>query len=57
MLDGKKDPNEYVIMEMLSQEYGWTPEEIRSMRLDDLQEYVAIIRNKRAMAKHKSKKK
>lgn len=31
-----------VIMESLSLKYGWTPDQIRSMRISDIQAYVDI---------------
>lgn len=34
-------------MELLSSEYGWTPNEIREMRMDDIENYVTIISLKR----------
>jgi len=30
-------------MEALSERYGWTPDEIRSMRISDILQYLEII--------------
>ena len=30
-------------MEKLSLKYGWTPDQIREMRVDDIQNYLNII--------------
>jgi hypothetical protein len=30
-------------MEALSHRYGWTPDQIRAMRLSDVQQYLEII--------------
>jgi hypothetical protein len=40
-------------MEILSREYGWTPEEIRNQRADDIDSYLEILRIKGQLAKHK----
>lgn len=42
-----------VIMEMLSDKYGWTPEQIRAQRQEDIEAYINILHikskiNKRA---------
>lgn len=34
-------------MELLSREYGWTPDEIRNMSIEDIENYVTIIRIRR----------
>jgi hypothetical protein len=34
-------------MELLSERYGWTPEQIRAQPIDDIEAYVEIIRIKR----------
>ena len=45
-------------MEMLSERYGWTPDQIRNLRLDDLQYYIEIIRIKKQREKrHANRKK
>lgn len=36
-----------MIMELLSKEYGWTPNEIREMSIEDIENYVTIIRIRR----------
>lgn len=43
MLTGKGKIDDFIIMEMLSQEYGWTPREIRKQRYSDIKTYVDII--------------
>lgn len=39
-------------MEMLSAEYGWTPDQIRAQRTEDIHAYVEIIKTKRAIQKY-----
>lgn len=41
-----------VVMEMLSAEYGWTPEQIRQQPVEEIGAYVEIIRIKRLLQKH-----
>ncbi len=43
MLTGKGKIDDLIIMEMLSQEYGWTPRDIRKQRYSDIKTYVDII--------------
>jgi hypothetical protein len=43
-------------MEMLSREYGWTPEQIRHQSADDIDAYVAILMERANIAKHKQLK-
>jgi len=43
-----------VIMERLSKEYGWTPDEIRRMNVDDIQGYVDIISTRSLLEKAQS---
>jgi hypothetical protein len=31
------------MMEALSHRYGWTPNEIRAMSIEDIQQYIEII--------------
>jgi len=52
-LQGRTSPSEAVIMEKLSREYGWTPDQIREMRVEDIQNYLDInsIRNQLEKAK------
>lgn len=38
---------EEVIMELLSAEYGWTPQEIKNTDLNDIDNYLQIIKAKR----------
>jgi hypothetical protein len=42
-------------MEILSKEYGWTPEEIRNQRADDIDSYLEILRVKNEIQKLKHK--
>lgn len=42
-LEGKKPWSEPVIMEALSQRYGWTPKEIRAMDVQDIIQYLEIM--------------
>lgn len=46
-LQGRTTPSDAVIMEKLSREYGWTPDQIRDMKVEDIQNYLDInsIRN------------
>ncbi len=41
--------SDYVIMEMFSREYGWTPEQIRGLRHSDILAYSRIIKLRRAI--------
>jgi hypothetical protein len=38
-------------MELLSERYGWTPNEIRDMNLADVQQYLEIILEIKLMEK------
>ncbi|MFA6158900.1 MAG: hypothetical protein WC763_04760 [Candidatus Paceibacterota bacterium] len=40
-------------MEMLSDRYGWTPDEIKEMSLEDLSSYMAIISEKNRIKNRK----
>lgn len=42
-------------MELLSTEYGWTPDQIRSMRASDVESYIQII-NVKAKIKQREMK-
>ena len=53
---GKKAPNKFVVMEMISDEYGWTPKEIREQSYIDIKEYVNIISMKRKIENKNNKK-
>lgn len=46
MLEGKIPPNSIVISERLSSEYGWTPDQIRKMRTQDIDDYILILKVK-----------
>lgn len=43
-----------VLMESLSERYGWTPSQIREQRVEDIEQYMQIIsvRNKLERRKH-----
>lgn len=43
-------------MELLSAEYGWTPEEVRNQRLEDVRMYLEILQVKREIQKAEQKK-
>jgi hypothetical protein len=55
-LRGNKNPSNKVIMEILSERYGWLPSQIRNERLDDIIDYVDIIKVKNIIEKEQSKK-
>jgi hypothetical protein len=40
-----------VLMEMLSAEYGWLPDEIKRQSSEDINNYIKIIKVKRRMEK------
>ena len=46
-LDGKGEPPQELIMETLSREYGWLPNEIRDQRIEDIRAYLDIIAARR----------
>lgn len=46
-LEGKRSPDQIVLMEMLSDEYGWTPSQIRAENWEDIEQYIEIINTKR----------
>lgn len=52
-LQGKIPPCDAVVMESLSDKYGWTPNQIRDMRVDDIQNYLDIISIKNKLTKKK----
>ena len=41
---------------MLSDRYGWTPNQIREISISDLQNYINIISVKNSLQKEESKK-
>lgn len=43
-------------MELLSDRYGWTPDEIRAMRLEDVEAYVTILNMKADLEKARAMK-
>jgi len=56
MIEGKINPDNYVIMEALSDRYGWTPTQIRKQDVNDINSYLQIIAIKNLIEKHKMKK-
>lgn len=40
-----------VVMEALSAEYGWTPDQIRTINVEEVNAYLRIIAIKRALQK------
>jgi len=52
-LQGHTNQSEAVIMEKLSREYGWTPDEIREMRISDVQNYLDIINTRNQLERAK----
>lgn len=55
-LQGRTQPSEAVIMEKLSREYGWTPNEIRAMNVSDVQNYLDIISIRNQLQKSNGKR-
>lgn len=45
-----------VIMELFSQRYGWTPDEIRAMAVEDVDVYLQIIQTEGAIRKSRELK-
>jgi len=43
-LEGKKPWSDPIIMEALSERYGWTPKQIRDMPITDIFQYLEIIK-------------
>lgn len=56
MFEGKRPPNEYVVMEVLSERYGWKPDEIRNMNARDIAAYMDIIGTRNFLANKAYKK-
>jgi len=51
-VEGKAPADPIVVMETLSSEYGWTPEEIRQQPIHEVHAYMEIIRIRRALQKY-----
>ena len=49
-------PDEYVLLESLSAEYGWTPDQIRGLSIFDIQAYNEI-RNIKARIRNSEQRK
>jgi hypothetical protein len=50
-LRGKAPPSNEVIYELLSEKYGWTPQQIREQPAQDIINYLQIIQIKNAINK------
>jgi hypothetical protein len=44
-------------MEILSDRYGWTPDQIRAQRVEDIEQYMQIIRVKHRIERSKRRHK
>jgi hypothetical protein len=55
-LEGKKRMSAPVIMEMLSAKYGWTPNEIREISMDDIEQYMEILAEQQKLEKFQEMK-
>jgi len=55
-LKGSKKPSIEIIMEALSDRYGWTPKQIREQNETDIKNYIEIITVKNILEKEKIKK-
>jgi hypothetical protein len=54
-LQGKLPPSLIVVMEGLSAEYGWTPEEIKKMSYYEVNAYWSILNKKRKLEQRELK--
>jgi hypothetical protein len=52
-LSGKANFTPEMIMETLSREYGWTPDEIRDQRIEDISAYLDILSARNSLIKQK----
>lgn len=48
--------SDFVVMELLSSEYGWTPKEIKEMDLEEVMTYLQIINMKRQIQNEEQKR-
>ena len=48
--------SDFVVMELLSSEYGWTPKEIKEMTLEEITKYLQIMNKKRQIQNEQQKK-
>jgi hypothetical protein len=55
-IEGKKTPSNIVIMESLSERYGWLPSQIKGEGVDDILDYIDIIGVRSKLEKQKIKK-
>lgn len=51
-VEGKMPADPIVIMEMLSEEYGWTPDQILAVPMEIIDAYVRIIKIRRTLQKN-----
>jgi len=56
-LKGEKVPDDIVIMEMFSERYGWTINEIREQPIDIILQYLEILNVKGRLEREANKKK
>jgi len=56
MMLGKRKMSDEVIMEMLSNRYGWTPSQIREQRWQDIENYLDINLVEKKVEKYLKKK-
>ena len=55
-LQGQAVMSDFVVMELLSSEYGWTPKEIKEMTLEEITKYLQIMNKKRQIQNEQQKK-
>lgn len=53
---GKYPAPPIVKMEMMSKEYGWTPNQVREMTKDDFDDYYDILLTKNKIQENEAKK-
>ena len=53
---GKKSPDVIVMMESLSAEYGWTPNQIKEQAVQDVYNYWQILTLKKEIENNNTKK-
>lgn len=55
-LTGRAVISDFVVMELLSSEYGWTPREIENLTMEEITAYLQIINMKRQIQNEQQKK-
>lgn len=55
-LTGRAVMSDFVVMELLSSEYGWTPREIGNLTMEEITAYLQIINMKREIQNEEQKK-